>query len=104
MKDTHGNGRISGLRPYQARQAGREGGREMAVVTKLLIIMLSQLTWQDTKLLKEFGDNSGASTHLTQATLHSRQDHKIVSPWAPRLGCRGRSQEPSGGPATWTSS
>ena len=57
MKDT-GNVRISGLGP----QSGREGGEGRgAVVTKLLIIMLSQLTRQDTKLLKEFGDNSGAS-------------------------------------------
>lgn len=72
MKDT-GNVRISGLGPQSGREGGRggEGVGGVAVVTKLLIIMLSQLTGQDTKLLKEFGDNSGASLrrHSQQSTV-----------------------------------
>ena len=72
MKDT-GNVRISGLGLQSGREGGEGGGG--AVVTKLLIIMLSQLTRQDTKLLKGFGDNSGAS--LRRHSQQSTQENKI---------------------------
>ena len=52
--------------------------------------MLSQLTLRDTKLVKEFGDNSGAS--LSQHSQHRKIkfSHLGLHVWAAGVGAKSR--------------